>query len=94
MSLTYIQFFLVLSSFPSPPPPAKKKGETEARERLRKPDTNRVPWRHSFAKKKYNDFLSVIPFADSFVNSYWRELVICFHTNEQDGEQNVFMVIF
>ena len=39
MSLTYIQFFLVPSSFPSPPPPpapAKKKGETEARERLRK----------------------------------------------------------
>ena len=35
MSLTYIQFFLVPSSFPSPPPRKKKKGETEARERLR-----------------------------------------------------------
>ena len=32
------------------------------------------------------------PFADSFVNSDWLELVIFFHTNEQDGEQNSFMV--
>ena len=32
------------------------------------------------------------PFADSFVNSDWLELVIFFHTNEQDGEQNAFMV--
>ena len=39
-------------------------------------------------------FYRLTPFADSFVNSYWRELEICFHTNEQDGEQNVFMVIF
>ena len=39
-------------------------------------------------------FYRLTLFADSFVNSYWRELVICFHTNEQDGEQNVFMVIF
>ena len=92
MSLMYIQFFLVPSSFPSPPP--AKKGETEARERLRKPDTNRVPWRHSFAKTRIMTFYRLTPFADSFVNSYWRELVICFHTNEQDGEQNVFMVIF
>ena len=30
-----------------PPPPKKKKGETEETGRLRKPDTNRVPWRHS-----------------------------------------------
>ena len=34
------------------------------------------------------------PFADSFVNSDWLELVIFFHTNEQDGEQNAFMVNF
>ena len=31
-------------------------------------------------------------FADSFVNSDWLELVIFFQTNEQDGEQNAFMV--
>ena len=31
----------------TPPPPQKKKDETEETGRLRKPDTNRVPWRHS-----------------------------------------------
>ena len=29
------------------PPPPQPPGETEARERLGKPDTNGVPWRHS-----------------------------------------------
>ena len=37
----------------------------------------------------------LIPFADSFVNSDWLELVIYFHTNEQDDdEQNAFTANF
>ena len=36
----------------------------------------------------------LIPFADSFVNSDWLELVIYFHTNEQDNEQNAFTANF
>ena len=39
-------------------------------------------------------FYWLTPFADSFVNSDWRELVSCFHTKEQGGVQNVFMVNF
>ena len=35
--------------------PFFRQGETEARQRLRKPEANRVPWRHSFARI-YNDF--------------------------------------
>ena len=31
---------------------------------------------------------------DSFVNSDWFESVTYFHTDEQDGEQNVFTVNF
>ena len=34
------------------------------------------------------------PFVDSFVNSDWPELVIYFHTNQQDGEQNALEVKF
>ena len=34
------------------------------------------------------------PFVDSFVNSDWPELVIYFHTNQQDGEQNALEVNF
>ena len=34
------------------------------------------------------------PFADSFVNSDWQELVIYFHTNKQDVKQIAFIVIF
>ena len=51
-------------------------GETETRQRPRKPDTNHVPWRH---------FCSVVTFCwltrfvDSFVNFDW---LIYFHTNE------------
>ena len=33
------------------------------------------------------------PFSDSFVNSDWLELIIYFHTNEQD-EQNAFTANF
>ena len=33
-------------------------------------------------------FYWLTPFADSSVNSDWRELVINYHTNEQDVEQN------
>ena len=93
MSLTYIQFFLVPSSFPSPPPPQKKvkqkRGNVYANLTL-------IVFRDVtlLQKKRIMTFYRLTPFADSFVNSYWRELVICFHTNEQDGEQNVFMVIF
>ena len=31
----------------------------------------------------------LIPFVDSFVNSDWFELVIYFHTNEEEDELNV-----
>ena len=31
--------------------PSSRQGDTEARQRLRKPETNRVPWRPSFARK-------------------------------------------
>ena len=72
--------------------PLPPEGETEARERPRKPDTNRVPWRHSFARKYTMKFYWLTPFAYSFVNSDWLELVIHFHTNEHDGEQNAFTV--
>ena len=34
------------------------------------------------------------PFVDSFLNSDWPELVIYFHTNQQDGEQNALEVNF
>lgn len=34
------------------------------------------------------------PFVDSFINSDWPELVIYFHTNQQDGEQNALEVNF
>ena len=37
-------------------------------------------------------FYWLTPFAYSFVNSDWLELVIYFHTNEHDGEQNAFTV--
>ena len=40
-----------MTAVPYPPPPKKKKIKTEARERLRKPDTNRVPWRHTYLSK-------------------------------------------
>ena len=33
-------------------------------------------------------------FVDSFVNSGWLKLMVFFHANEQDGEQNAFMVNF
>ena len=46
----------------------------------------------SFCKKICNGFYWLTPFADSFPN--WQELVIYFHTNQQDGEQNAFMVTF
>ena len=40
-------------------------------------------------------FYWLTPFANSFSNSDWLELEIYFfQTNEQDGEQNVFMVNF
>ena len=39
-------------------------------------------------------FYWLTPFVDSFVNSDWLKMVIYFHTNEQDGEQNTFMVNF
>ena len=39
-------------------------------------------------------FYWLTPFVDSFVNSNWLKLVIYFHTNEKDGEQNTFMVNF
>ena len=37
-------------------------------------------------------FYWLTPFAYSFVNSDWLELVIYFHTYEHDGEQNAFTV--
>ena len=39
-------------------------------------------------------FYWLTPLSDYFVNSDWLELVIYFHTNEQDSERNAFMVIF
>ena len=75
---------------PPPPPP----GETEARQRLRKPDTNRVPRQHSFARKYIMTLNWLTPFADSLVNSDWFELVIYFHISEEDDELDVFTVNF
>ena len=37
-------------------------------------------------------FYWLTPFADSFVNSDWLELVVYFQTNEQSGEQNAFLL--
>lgn len=46
-------------------------------------------------KKNIMTVYWLTPFANSFSNSDWLELEIYFfQTNEQDGEQNVFMVIF
>ena len=39
-------------------------------------------------------FYWLTPFVDSFLNSDWFELVINFHINKQEGEQNVFTVNF
>ena len=40
-------------------------------------------------------FYWLTPFVDSFLNSWdWFELVINFHINKQEGEQNVFTVNF
>ena len=39
-------------------------------------------------------FYWLTPLSDYFVNSGWLELVIYFHTNEQDSERNAFVVIF
>ena len=39
-------------------------------------------------------FYWLTPLSDYFVNSDWLELVIYFHTNEQDSERNAFVVIF
>ena len=39
-------------------------------------------------------FYWLTPLSDYFINSDWLELVIYFHTNEQDSERNAFMVIF
>ena len=62
----------------------------EARERLRKS----CFVTSLSCKKIYNNFLLVNPFADSFLNSDWLELVIYFQTNEQGGEQNALLVNF
>ena len=56
--------------------------------------TNRVPWRHSFARKCLMTFYWLTPLSDYFVNSDWLELVMYFHTNEQDSKRNAFMVNF
>ena len=82
----------LLVAVPSPPPPLP--GETEARQCLRKPDTNRVPRQHSFARKYIMTLNWLTPFADSLVNSDWFELVIYFHISEQDDELDVFTVNF
>ena len=80
----YAYFFPALTNLrvavPFPPPPFPQ-GEAEAMEGLRKPDTNRVPWRHSLARKCIMTFYWLTSFADSFVNSDWLELVIYIHTN-------------
>ena len=47
-----------------------------------------------FARKYLMTFYWLTPFADSFVNSDWQELVIYFHTNKQDVKQIAFIVIF
>ena len=60
------------------PYPFPRQGETEAREHLSKPDTNRVPWRHSFCKKIYNDFLLVYLFC-RFVTSILFTLSFSFY---------------
>ena len=39
-------------------------------------------------------FYWLTPLSDYFVNFDWLELVIYFHTNEQDSERNAFVVIF
>ena len=41
-----------------------------------------------FERKYIMTFYWLTPFADSSVNSDWRELVIYYQTNEQDVEQN------
>ena len=48
-----------------------------------------------FCKKIYNDFLSVNPFC-RFFREFWLATAGSFLscTNEQDGEQNAFMVNF
>ena len=83
---------------PSESDPLKKscthQGQTEARERLRKPDTNRVLKCQSFARKYIMTFYWLAPFADSFVNSDCLELVIYFRTNKQESEKNAFLVNF
>ena len=47
-----------------------------------------------FARKYVTTFHWLSTIAYSFFNSDWLELVICFHPNEQDGEQNAFIVNF
>ena len=39
-------------------------------------------------------FYWLTPFVDSLLNSDWFELVINFHINKQEGEQNIFTVNF
>ena len=73
---------------PLPPPP----GGMEAREYLRNPFHQSCSATSLFCKKICNGFNWLTPLADSFPN--WQELVIYFHTNQQDGEQNAFMVTF
>ena len=55
---------------------------------------NRVLRRHSLVRKYIITFYWLTPFADSFLNSDWLELVIYFQTNEQGGEQNALLVNF
>ena len=47
------------------------RGKTGGRERLRKPDTNRVMWRHSFAWKYIMVSYWIKAASDTFENIYW-----------------------
>ena len=73
--------------------PRRNGGEGTSTQTWRK--LNRVPWCYSLARKCIMTFYWLTLFANSFSNSDWLELEIYFfQTNEQDGEQNVFMVNF
>ena len=73
--------------------PSSFQSDKEARERLRKPDTNRVLWRH-FAWKYVIAFNWLTLLVASFVNSDCLELVVFFHAHIQAGKQSSLMVNF
>ena len=66
--------------------PFPRQGETKARQRQRKPDTNRVPWRHFFARKCIMTVLLVNPFCRLFRQFWSVRVVTYFHVKKQDAE--------